>query len=123
MRAYSVVRRSDFFDDAENLDIAHAESGLIVMTGTGLVLGSLYGFGLWLSSKPIFHGSYLFLMGIGGLIVWALSYFPANEQQRAESLVIKSPAKAKRLRDTLESAGYNLTRQFHSEMDQASGDE
>ncbi|MEE9555050.1 MAG: hypothetical protein V3W18_12205 [candidate division Zixibacteria bacterium] len=38
MRAYTALRRSDFFPHRENLDIAHAENGLLVMTATGMII-------------------------------------------------------------------------------------
>jgi len=38
--AYDTLRRSDFFPDKESLDVAHAENGLLVMTGVGLVIAA-----------------------------------------------------------------------------------
>lgn len=43
--AYNVLRRSDFFVNKESLDVAHAENGLLVMTGVGLLIAVLYGLG------------------------------------------------------------------------------
>jgi hypothetical protein len=41
--AYNVLRRSDFFVNKESLEIAHAENGLLVMTGVGLLIAAAYG--------------------------------------------------------------------------------
>jgi hypothetical protein len=41
--AYNVLRHSDFFANKESLDVAHAENGLLVMTGVGLLIAALYG--------------------------------------------------------------------------------
>jgi hypothetical protein len=40
--AYNVLRRSDFFTNKESLDVAHAENGLLVMTGVGLLITAVY---------------------------------------------------------------------------------
>jgi len=41
--AYNVLRYSDFFANKESLNVAHAENGLLVMTGVGLLIAALYG--------------------------------------------------------------------------------
>ena len=41
--AYNVLRHSDFFANKESLDVAHAENGLLVMTGVGLLIAAAYG--------------------------------------------------------------------------------
>jgi hypothetical protein len=41
--AYNVLRHSNFFANKESLDVAHAENGLLVMTGVGLLIAALYG--------------------------------------------------------------------------------
>jgi hypothetical protein len=41
--AYNVLRRSDFFVNKESLEMAHAENGLLVMTGVGLLIAAAYG--------------------------------------------------------------------------------
>ena len=41
--AYNVLRHSDFFANKESLNVAHAENGLLVMTGVGLLIAALYG--------------------------------------------------------------------------------
>ena len=43
--AYNVLRRSDFFTNKETLEVAHAENGLLVMTGVGLLIAAAYGLG------------------------------------------------------------------------------
>jgi hypothetical protein len=43
--AYNVLRRSDFFVNKESLDTAHAENSLLVMTGAGLLIATVYGLG------------------------------------------------------------------------------
>ena len=40
--AYNVLRHSDFFTNKESLEVAHAENGLLVMTGVGLLIAALY---------------------------------------------------------------------------------
>ncbi len=42
--AYTALRRSDFFLEVEKreIDVAHAESGLVVMTFEGLLIAALY---------------------------------------------------------------------------------
>jgi hypothetical protein len=40
--AYNVLRHGDFFANKESLDVAHAENGLLVMTGVGLLIAALY---------------------------------------------------------------------------------
>ncbi|MHC4207835.1 MAG: hypothetical protein ACYSTT_24540 [Planctomycetota bacterium] len=40
--AYNVLRNGDFFANRESLDVAHAENGLLVMTGVGLLIAALY---------------------------------------------------------------------------------
>ena len=41
--AYNVLRHSHFFTNKESLEVAHAENGLLVMTGVGLLIAALYG--------------------------------------------------------------------------------
>jgi len=41
--AYNVLRRGDFFVNKESLEMAHAENGLLVMTGVGLLIAAAYG--------------------------------------------------------------------------------
>ncbi len=41
--AYNVLRRSDFFNNKESIEVAHAENGLLVMTGVGLLVAAVYG--------------------------------------------------------------------------------
>ena len=43
--AYNVLRRSDFFANKESLEVAHAENGLLVMTGVALLIAAVYGLG------------------------------------------------------------------------------
>jgi hypothetical protein len=43
MAAYNVLRHSNFFTNKESLEMAHAENGLLVMTGVGLLISALYG--------------------------------------------------------------------------------
>ena len=43
--AYNVLRRSDFFTNKESLEVAHAENGLLVMTGVALLIAAVYGLG------------------------------------------------------------------------------
>ena len=43
--AYNVLRRSDFFVNTESINMAHAENGLLVMTGVGLLIATVYGLG------------------------------------------------------------------------------
>lgn len=43
--AYNVLRRCDFFTNKESLEVAHAENGLLVMTGVGLLIAAVYGLG------------------------------------------------------------------------------
>ena len=43
--AYNVLRRSDFFANKGSLEVAHAENGLLVMTGVGLLIAAVYGLG------------------------------------------------------------------------------
>ena len=38
--AYNILRRSDFFPDKDSLNTAHAENGLLVMTGVGLFVAA-----------------------------------------------------------------------------------
>jgi hypothetical protein len=42
MTAYNILRRSDFFPNKDSLNIAHAENGLLVMTGAGLLIAAGY---------------------------------------------------------------------------------
>jgi len=42
--AYNVLRRSDFFTNKESLEVAHAENGLLVMTGVGLLIAAIFSF-------------------------------------------------------------------------------
>ena len=42
MTAYNILRRSDFFPNKDSLNIAHAENGLLVMSGVGLVIAAGY---------------------------------------------------------------------------------
>jgi len=41
--AYNVLRRSDFFTNKESFDTAHAENGLLVMTGAALLIAAVFG--------------------------------------------------------------------------------
>ncbi|UCC97700.1 MAG: hypothetical protein JSW66_17880 [Phycisphaerales bacterium] len=38
--AYHILRRSDFFPSRDSLDVAHAENGLLIMTGVGLLIAT-----------------------------------------------------------------------------------
>jgi hypothetical protein len=65
--AYNVLRHSDFFANRESLNVAHAENGLLVMTGVGLLIAVLYGLG---------HSSSLLLTFI--LLVLAIIFIAAS---------------------------------------------
>jgi len=41
--AYNVLRRSEFFTNRESFNVAHAENGLLVMTGVGLLITAVFG--------------------------------------------------------------------------------
>ncbi len=40
--AYNILRRSDFFPNKDSLNVAHAENGLLVISGVGLLIASGY---------------------------------------------------------------------------------
>ena len=81
MFAYSTIRRSQVFDDrqVENWNVAHAESGLIVMTAEGFVLAALYAWRLPLKSR-IDAGLLLAL----GIVFLVCSFVPGFGQHRLE---------------------------------------
>lgn len=83
MTAYYLLRRSDFFPNKDSLNIAHAENGLLVMSGVGLVIAAGYAldrgssFGLILT---------LFVLAVVSL---AASFWAEWIQQSVECSIIK----------------------------------
>lgn len=82
--AYSILRRSDFFERHDNLDIAHAESGLIVMTSEALFVAAAYD--KWAIAKPTNWGSFFFWVG---LFLFIISFIPGWVQHTVEYLEIR----------------------------------
>jgi hypothetical protein len=96
MLAYSALRRSDFFPEPKKADInlIHAETGLVVMTSEGLAAGAVYA---WLfPNKSTFGPESLVILAIIVLIASYPSdfiqhrlecrYFRNNEKQVAKVL-------------------------------------
>jgi hypothetical protein len=81
--AYTALRRSEFFSDKErrSFDLAHAESGLIVMTFEGFALSSYYTYAqphVW-RFAPCYK-----TLGILAAIFFFLSFWPGWAQHQVE---------------------------------------
>ena len=61
MAAYSYLRGTDLFKDKDQVNIKHAETGLLVMSSTGLFLGALYDI---FSDKGNGHWVWMFIIAI-----------------------------------------------------------
>jgi len=81
--AYNFLRRSDFFPDKEALDVAHAENGLLVMTGVGLLVAAALALG---QGKSFGLTAALLLLS---LIFLAASFRAEWVQQSVECSLIK----------------------------------
>ncbi len=82
--SYSILRRSGFFERHDELDIAHAEIGLIVMTSEALLLAAAYN--KWVIATSTKWGSYFF---VAGVFLFIVSFVPAWVQHTVEYLEIK----------------------------------
>jgi len=81
--AYNILRRSDFFPDKDSLNVAHAENGLLVMTGVGLFVAA----GLALSQGNSFALTVTLL--ILSLVFFAASFRAEWVQHSVECSLIK----------------------------------
>jgi hypothetical protein len=81
--AYDVLRRGDFFTNKESIDTAHAENSLLVMTGTGLLIATVYGLGRG-SSLPM-----MVILIVLAIIFIAASFKAEMIQYSLECLAIK----------------------------------
>lgn len=83
MTAYNILRRSDFFPNKDSLNIAHAENGLLVMSGVGLLIAAGYA----LSRGSSFGlASILFVLA---LVFLAASFWAEWIQHSVECSIIK----------------------------------
>jgi len=90
--AYDILRRSDFFSNKESLNVAHAENGLLVMTGVGLLVAA----GLALSQGKSFVLTIALL--ILSLVFLAASFRAEWVQLSVECSLIKDrPVEAMKL--------------------------
>ena len=76
MIAYSYLRRAGLFKDKDEVNIRHAETGLLVMTSVGLLAGSLYD---KFSVKPTGHFTWMLVMAI----IFFVSSFPPSWVQHS----------------------------------------
>ena len=81
--AYNVLRRSDFFTNKESLDVAHAENGLLVMTGVGLLIAAVYGLS---QSKSLLM---TFILLVLAIIFLAASFKAEKIQYSVECMAIR----------------------------------
>jgi len=81
--AYNILRRSDFFPDEEALNVAHAENGLLVMTGVGLFVAA--GLALSQGKSFVMTATLLFL----SLVFLAASFRAEWVQHSVECSLIK----------------------------------
>src|SRR5205807_10542942 len=74
--AYTSLRRSDLFGEKKKreLDVAHAESGLIVMTFEGLLIAALYA---WFHPASGFSSLLLFSLSL----VFLVASYPSGYSQ------------------------------------------
>jgi hypothetical protein len=84
--AYTLLRRSDFFteSDKDNINVAHAEIGTVVMTGTGFLLAALFARS---SPASLVAPSLLSLLGV---IFWLGAYPGAYLQHRLECALFRA---------------------------------
>ncbi|MBN2591970.1 MAG: hypothetical protein JXA81_00575 [Sedimentisphaerales bacterium] len=80
--AYNVLRHSNFFTNKESLEAAHAENGLLVMTGVGLLIAALYG----LAHRNFLLALVLFILAV---IFVAASFKAQMVQYSIECMAIK----------------------------------
>lgn len=83
MTAYNILRRSDFFPNKDSLNIAHAENGLLVMSGVGLVIAAGYAL-----SRGSSFGLALTLFVLA-LVFLAASFWAEWIQHSVECSIIK----------------------------------
>jgi hypothetical protein len=81
--AYNTLRRSDFFHNKGSLDLAHAENGMLVMTGVGLILAAGYGA---THQRSFLLAITLFALG---LVFLAASFWAEWIQHSVECFAIK----------------------------------
>ena len=97
--AYDIIRGSEVFneDERETMNIAHAESHLIIMTSLGFFLVALYRF---FNFHPSFKTSHLCIIGVA---LWIASLPRAIELHSIECL--KMRAREDKVRKVLEDTG------------------
>jgi len=109
MMAYTVLRQSDLYekDEKQALNIAHAESGLVVVTATGLLAAGVFAAAVPKNTPPV-PSAILFAFSIAFLVA---SYPRAWAQHSLECLRMKT--KRKKVEEVLRA--YGLLDGSHSE--------
>ena len=100
MLAYSILRRSDFFENQKDLNIAHAEGGMLVISFTACLIAAIYAFSHDFP-QPLVSGGFIWIAGISIVA----SYVWAWVQHTAEGLVMKKQNNTEKLINILNSAG------------------
>jgi hypothetical protein len=109
MTAYNILRRSDFFPNKDSLNIAHAENGLLVMSGVGLVIAAGYAL-----SRGSSFGLALTLFVLA-LVFLAASFWAEWIQHSVECSIIKDrPVEAMKI---LASTGILRTEDIKATME------
>jgi hypothetical protein len=107
--AYNILRRSDFFPNRDSLNVAHAENGLLVMSGVGLLIAAGYAvsqgksFGLTLT------------LSVLAIVFLAASFWAEWIQHSVECSIIKDrPVEAMKI---LANTGILRTEDIHATME------
>lgn len=95
--AYTYLRGTNVFENREHLNIRHAELGLLVMTGSGLVFGAIYDKCL---AQPF---GYFWYMLIPAIIFFLAAIPPALTQHALECKQLRE--KEESIKEELKKAG------------------
>lgn len=101
MVAYSYLRGAEFFNRQDELNIKHAESGLLVMTSAGLLAGAI-------CDAVCKHKGYFAYMLVGAIIFFIASFPPGWVQHSVEckEMRYKQNEKDKAVTKKLKEAGF-----------------
>jgi len=99
--AYSALRRRGFFYNSEQLDIAHAENGMLVMTAVGMFVGFVLTCWCIEPGKSVLSPTMFAFFGFGFLLA---SYVTAFSHHAGECLAIKKEVTV--ARTILRQAGF-----------------
>lgn len=116
MRGYTAIRRSDFFEDREQLDVWHAANGIPVMLAEALLGAAIYTYWQQSPTDPPIHPWYTFLIASAGCLV--ISYFPAYSLHRREGARMKADGAKGRIETILTANGLLKKESWQTALDE-----